>query len=72
MAVKETAQGTAAHTESMELFVLTLAQVAGECPAWIVNQETTMIHGRNKTSAIFTPLQIKLLPADFNRDIFRT
>ena len=33
MAVKETAQGTTAHAESMELFVLTSAQVAGECPA---------------------------------------
>ena len=33
MAVKETAQGTTANAESMELFVLTLAQVAEECPA---------------------------------------
>ena len=32
MAVKQTAHGKTAHADSMELFVLTFARVAGDCP----------------------------------------
>ena len=33
MAVKQMAHGKTAHADSMQLFVLTFAWVAGECPA---------------------------------------
>ena len=33
MAVKQYAYGKTAHADNMELFVLTSAQIAGECPA---------------------------------------
>ena len=33
MAVKQTAHGKTPHADSMELFVLTFARVAGECAA---------------------------------------
>ena len=66
MAVKQYAYGKTAHADNMELFVLKSAQIAGECPAWIANKEMTLIQTN------FSPLEIKLVPTDFNKDVFRT
>ena len=49
MAVKQTAHGKMAHADSKVLFLLLFAWVAGECPAWIANQEMILIHNRNIT-----------------------
>ena len=49
MAAKQIAHDKTAHADSMELFVLTFAWVAGECTASIVNQNMTLLHDRNIT-----------------------